>query len=79
MHEHFTKLRQNLELNQTLDELVQARHAAVRRAVPGKESKLIGSFQRKTKIQPRPEDELDVDILIVLGEFHRWVETSSRE
>jgi hypothetical protein len=73
MHAHFLKLKQNLELTPSFDQVVQARHAAVRSAVPSKDSKLIGSLQRKTRIQPLPEGTFDIDILVILGEFERWV------
>lgn len=74
MHAYFAKLRQNLELTNTFDALVQARHASIRSAVTAQDSKLIGSLQRRTKIQPIVlADSFDIDILIVLGEFNGWV------
>jgi hypothetical protein len=78
MHNHFLKLKQNLEPNPSFDQTVQARHAAVRSTLQNKgaaikETKLIGSLQRKTRIQPRPDDQFDIDILVVLGEFNRWL------
>src|SRR6267143_4459540 len=78
MQAYFDKFRSNLELNQSFQQKVAARHAAVRSAVENigadiKETNLIGSLQRRTRIQPRPEDSFDIDILIVLGQFDHWV------
>lgn len=38
---------------------------------PTIKTKLIGSLQRKTRIQPRSNDTFDIDILVILGEFHK--------
>ncbi len=78
MRAHFQKLRSNLELNDTLKGIIETRHAAVRSVIENnhpsvKETKLIGSLQRLTRIQPRENDEFDIDILVVLGEFTNWV------
>lgn len=76
MDEYFQRFRSNLELNQTTDQTIQARHSAVRSAIVDygldRPSKLIGSLQRKTRIQPRPEDTIDIDILVNLGKFEGW-------
>ncbi len=73
----FAKLKSNLELNDTFDGLIQQKHNAVRSKVensrPGTQTKLIGSLQRKTRIQPRQNDTFDIDILVQLGEFYNWV------
>jgi hypothetical protein len=72
MNAYFERLRQNLELNPSFDEMVQTRHRAVR-SVFGDETTLIGSLQRRTRIQPRQADQFDIDILVVLGSFDRWL------
>ena len=72
---NFTKLRANLELTPSFAEIVRARHAAIRSAIHCESSKLVGSLQRQTRIQPAPGGEFDVDILIVLGQFDRWMPT----
>jgi hypothetical protein len=78
MKDHFLKLKQNLELNPSFDQIIQARHAAVRSALENrsgivKNTQLIGSLQRKTRIQPRENDVFDIDILVILGEFYSWL------
>lgn len=73
----FSKLKSNLELNESFDDLIQQKHSAVRSVIENKganfETKLIGSLQRKTRIQPGPNDSFDIDILVILGEFYDWV------
>lgn len=73
----FEQLKTNIEPSPTLAELIQQRHNAIRNALkninPSIETKLIGSVDRKTRIHPRPEDQFDIDILVVLGSFHNWV------
>lgn len=77
LNEAFLKLKTNLELSDTLAALVEQRHNAIRSVVEhnnsSAETKLIGSFQRKTTIHPRENDQIDVDILVVLGDFNSWV------
>jgi hypothetical protein len=77
--EAFQKLKSNLELNERFDEVIQQKHNAVRSVIennlPNTNTELIGSLQRKTRIQPRPEDDFDIDILVILGEFAKWVPT----
>ena len=72
----FLKLKSNLELNKTFDEIIQQRHNAVRSVLENNlsniETKLIGSLQRKTRIQPRPEDGFDIDILVILDESQEF-------
>lgn len=74
----FSTLKSNLELKSHLDQLAQQRHAAVRSAIENSgigvlDTKLIGSYQRRTRIHPSSDDEFDIDILVVLGEFSSWV------
>jgi hypothetical protein len=80
MRAHFQKLRSNLELNDTFKDVIETRHAAVRNVIENnllsiRDTKLIGSLQRQTRIQPRPSDVFDIDILVILGEFTHWVPT----
>lgn len=76
LNQSFLKLKNNLELNKNFDEIVQQKHNAVRSVIEnnlsGVETKLIGSLQKKTRIQPRQQDDFDIDILIILGEFTGW-------
>lgn len=72
----FTTLKANLELNSSFDQLIQQKHNAVRSVLENlgtSETKLIGSLQRRTRIQPRTRDAFDIDILVPLGEFTGWV------
>src|SRR5436853_5605786 len=71
MNAHFARLRQNLEPNPTFSDIIQTRHAAVR-AQLAPDSHLIGSLQRRTRIQPLPGQPFDIDILAVLGSFASW-------
>jgi hypothetical protein len=78
MQDHFLKLKSNLELDPTLAEKIATRHSAVRTYLKNnhlgfKDSQLIGSFQRQTKINPGATHKLDIDILVIVGEFHTWV------
>jgi Second Messenger Oligonucleotide or Dinucleotide Synthetase domain len=78
MHDHFLKLKTNLELTPSFDQVVQTRHAAVQSALENtgaaiREMKLIGSLQRQTRIQPRQNDPFDINILVVLGSFYNWL------
>lgn len=77
IREAFEKLKNNLELNETFDALIRQRHNAVQSAVQNSgesvSTKLIGSLQRQTKIQPRATDTFDIDILVVLGSFYNWL------
>lgn len=72
----FRKLKCNLELNQSFNELIQQKHNAVRSVIerinPSIKTKLIGSLQRKTRIKPAEERDFDIDILVILGSVNRW-------
>lgn len=75
--EAFQKLKSNLELTDTFNQLISQKYNAVKSRIgntrPNPDVKLIGSLQRKTRIQPRPGDTFDIDILVHMGEFNRWV------
>jgi hypothetical protein len=78
MNEYFLKLKSNLELDPTLASSVSTRHTAVRTYLqnnhsPFKDSKLIGSVARKTRISPGSGKKFDIDILVVSGENNGWV------
>ncbi len=75
--EAFDVFRSRLELDGSYDEVIQRRHAAVRncieRNLPYARTQLIGSLQRKTRIDPiKGLKDFDVDILIELGSFDHW-------
>ena len=78
LHDAFQKFKSNLELNETFDDIIQRRHNAVRSVIESAghnvETKLIGSLQRQTRIQPKEGDIFDIDILVVLGSFVRWLQ-----
>lgn len=70
----FTSLRTRLELDSSYDELVQHRHNAIRtflkNNLPWCETKLLGSVQRRTRIDPlRGLEGFDIDLLVQLGTF----------
>lgn len=74
----FNEFGSRLELSQSYQNSVTTHHNAIRRWIesfePDVKTILIGSLQRKTRIQPRPnQDSFDIDILVVLGSFQRWV------
>ena len=72
----FQTLEKNLEPNHSFDETIQQKHNAVRSVLENlgiKDTKLIGSLLRRTRIQPRPGDIFDIDILVSLGKFYGWV------
>jgi Second Messenger Oligonucleotide or Dinucleotide Synthetase domain len=76
--ERFLKLKENLEPSATLRDLIGQRHNAVRDFIQNRNSKvtdtkLIGSVRRQTRIAPRPEDKVDIDILIIMGSFYSWL------
>jgi len=78
LNDRFVTLKANLEPNETFAGLIQQRHNAVRSLVQSRnpkviDTKLIGSVRRKTRIQPRPEDKFDIDILVIMGSFDRWL------
>ena len=74
----FDQFKSRLELNQSFQDAVTTHHNAIRSWIESYstniKTQLIGSLQRKTRIPPRPNgDTFDIDILIVLGSFARWV------
>lgn len=74
---YFKKLLSNLELNDTFGTAIQQHHQSVRailetRGLQNLRTQLIGSLQRKTRIQPRTSDKFDIDILVELGSFYNW-------
>ncbi len=74
----FLKLKSNLELNPTFAEIVSQRQNAVRSVIQNnsasvRSTRLIGSLLRQTRIQPRAIDDFDIDVVVVLGSFDRWV------
>jgi len=77
VNQAFEVLRSRLELTKTLQDKVTSHHTAVREWLGTNkltdETKLIGSLQRKTRIQPRAgKDIFDIDILVILGKFTSW-------
>jgi hypothetical protein len=74
--EAFQKLKSKLELHPSFDQTIQQKHNAVRSALenidPTIKTKLIGSLQRRTRIQPRQGHTFDIDILVIRGHFDRW-------
>lgn len=77
----FKKFKSNLELNETFDDIIQRRHNAVRSVIEKNghniETKLIGSLQRQTRIQPNKNDIFDIDILVIFGSFYNWLPAGS--
>lgn len=77
--EAFKIFKSRLELPQSLQNKISTHHQAVRGWIesydPGIKTKLIGSLhpKRKTRINPRKGDSFDIDILVILGSFVRWV------
>lgn len=76
--EAFEDFKSNLELSASFQKAASTHHNAVRDWIQSRglniKTKLIGSLQRKTRIQPRSErDSFDIDILVILGRFDRWV------
>jgi hypothetical protein len=76
LQEAFQEAKTRLELDESFSELVTQKHNAVRSFVQNSgivpNTQLIGSLQRRTRIQPRTEDIFDIDILVILGEFSQW-------
>lgn len=78
MHDYFLKLKSNLELDPTLAESISTRHTAIRTYLQNnhpsfKDSELIGSVARKTRIHPGSGKKFDIDILVIVGEGYGWV------
>jgi hypothetical protein len=74
----FTTFRGRLELDPSYDQVIQDRHAAVRsvieRFLPSARTQLIGSLQRRTRIDPLTGLQgFDIDILVELDHFVRFV------
>lgn len=73
----FNQFKSRLELSQSFQDEVTTHHNAIRKWIESYDlnigTKLIGSLQRKTRIQPRSEEIFDIDILIILGSFSKWV------
>lgn len=71
----FSEFKNRLELSESFQKEITTHHNAIREWIenydPKIETKLIGSLQRNTRIQPRSNDTFDIDILVILGEFHR--------
>ena len=71
----FNEFKSRLELSQSFQDKISTHHNAIREWIesydPQIKTKLIGSLQRKTRLQPRSKDTFDIDILVILGEFHR--------
>ncbi len=80
--DNFSRLKTNLELTQSFDDLVQQRHNAVRSYIENQhvnvvDTKLIGSIKRKTRIQPTPNSPFDIDVLVIMGSFYNWLPVGS--
>lgn len=71
----FSEFKSRLELSESFQEKIITHHNAIRNWIERYDTKvktqLIGSLQRKTRIQPRSNDTFDIDILVILGKFHR--------
>lgn len=69
--EAFKVLRTRLELNAYFQKQISTNYQTVKKLVDGKgfNVQLIGSLQRMTRISPLSDDQFDIDILVVLGEF----------
>ncbi len=76
LEQAFRTLKTGLELNDSYQTIISGHHNAVRKWIESIDSKiktkLIGSLQRSTRIQPRPDDSFDIDILVILGNFYNW-------
>lgn len=73
----FDLFKSRLELSQSFQDEVTTHHKAIREWIESYnqnvKTKLIGSLQKKTRIQPQSEEVFDIDILVVLGDFYTWV------
>lgn len=76
LHHHFNQLKTNLELTPYTRSCVSTHHHAIRSSIehinPTFTTKLIGSLGRQTCIQPCEGVSIDIDILVVLGQFDCW-------
>lgn len=74
----FQDFKSNLELTDSIQAAITTHHNAIRNWIelndPKIKTQLIGSLQRKTRIQPSDsKNPIDIDILVILGDFSRWV------
>lgn len=76
----FRTLKSNLELTQTFQDKISRQYNAVKSVIENNHATVkrvvqIGSVGRKTRIMPKAgaNAEFDIDMLVVLGEFDRWV------
>jgi len=69
----FSEFKSRLELSESFQKKITTHHNTITEWIesydPTINTKLIGSLQRETRIQPRSNDTFDIDILVVLGEF----------
>ncbi|MDP8230043.1 MAG: hypothetical protein P9L93_02950 [Candidatus Gorgyraea atricola] len=78
VREVFEEFKSKLELTKSLQDSITTHHNAIRNWIelndPKIETHLIGSLQRKTRIQPNDSQQpFDIDILVVLGNFEMWI------
>ena len=78
LEQAFSEFRSRLELNPSFQRPISEHHNSVRDFLTSVDNsittQLIGSLQRRTRIQPRQDDAFDIDILVILGNFNHWVE-----
>lgn len=77
LSEAFELFKTRLELDATYQDVIARRHAAIRQCIenvmPGARTQLIGSLQRKTRIDPLSGlKDFDIDILVEMGSFISW-------
>jgi hypothetical protein len=72
----FSEFKSRLEISDTLENAIITHHTTIREWIESYdnkiETKLIGSLQRKTRIQPRAKDTFDIDILVIFGGIYPW-------
>lgn len=76
----FRELLRRVELNATRIDLASQRYNAVKQrvesALPGREVRQIGSFQRKTKIRPANDaGPLDIDLIVSFADARQFAAT----
>lgn len=81
--ETFEQFLSGLELDKSYQEIVEDRHAAVRdyleSRLPGVRTQLIGSLQRRTRIDPLTGlQDFDIDILVELSNDGRFRDKDSQ-
>lgn len=78
LREAFETFKSRLELSDSFQDAITTHHNSIRSWVescdPNIETKLIGSLQKQTKIQPLEGGGFDIDILVVLGSFYAWTD-----